>query len=90
MTLMFREFERGYAATVVYLLGFEEVLVAHDHGHYVFSLDKALDAEFKQWYRRVADLPGLSDYLASRPQVGEGTFGMPGSILHSGVPRVTT
>eukprot|EP00588_Corethron_pennatum_P023120 CAMPEP_0194322688 /NCGR_PEP_ID=MMETSP0171-20130528/22217_1 /TAXON_ID=218684 /ORGANISM="Corethron pennatum, Strain L29A3" /LENGTH=236 /DNA_ID=CAMNT_0039081039 /DNA_START=56 /DNA_END=763 /DNA_ORIENTATION=- len=27
---------------------------------------------FKQWYARVADLPGISEFLASRPQVGEG------------------
>ena len=50
-----------------------------------------LDPQFKQWYARVADLPGLAEYLASRPQVGEGTYGMPGSILHGGRPsKITT
>merc|ERR1711865_753227 len=46
-----------------------------------------LDASFKQWYARIADLPHLAEFFASRPQVGDGTYGMPGSILHSGAPR---
>jgi glutathione S-transferase len=45
-----------------------------------------LEPHLKQWYARVANLPGLAEYLASRPQVGEGTYGMPGSILHGGRP----
>ena len=45
-----------------------------------------LEPHLKQWYARVADLPGLAEYLASRPQVGDGTYGMPGSILHDGRP----
>ena len=46
-TLLFREFERGYDATVGYLLAHEEVLASHDHGH-TFSLDRSLDLQFKK------------------------------------------
>jgi len=44
------------------------------------------DANIKQWYARVAALPGLEEHLADRPQVGAGEYGMPGSILHGGIP----
>ena len=46
--MLFHEYARGIDMTVGYLLGFEEVLAAHDHGHYRFSLDKAIDATFKK------------------------------------------
>jgi len=44
----------------------------------------------KQWYSRVAALPGLAEHLTNRPQVGSGEYGMPGSILHSGIPPELT
>ena len=45
-TMTFHEFERGYDATVGYLLAHEEVLASYDHGHH-FSLDRSLDQQFK-------------------------------------------
>jgi len=45
--LVLREFGRGYDAVVGYYMGFEQVLAAHDHGH-KFTLDKELDAAFKE------------------------------------------
>ena len=59
----------GYGELALWYLVEDCLLVAPD------LLDH-LDAALKQWYARVAALPGLADYLASRPQVGEGTYGM--------------
>jgi len=54
--LMFGDFARGFDITVAYLLGLEEVLVAHDHGHYKFSLDATIDLEFKRIVKKnIAD-----------------------------------
>jgi hypothetical protein len=46
-TLVLREFERGYDATVGYYMGFEAILASHDHGH-KFSLDESVDNQLKQ------------------------------------------
>lgn len=46
-TLVLREFERGYDATVGYYMGFEALLASHDHGH-KFSLDELVDSQLKQ------------------------------------------
>merc|ERR1712194_675933 len=70
----------GYGELALWLLVEDCLLVVPDILDY-------LDARFKQWYARIADLPSLAEFFASRPQVGEGTYGMPGSILHSGTPR---
>jgi len=69
----------GYGELGLWLLVEDCMLLAPD------LLDH-LDPIFKQWYVRVAGLPELAEYFARRPQVGQGTFGMPGSILHGGVP----
>ena len=70
----------GYAELALWLLVEDCLLIVPD------LLDH-LDASFKQWYVRIADLPSLAEFFSSRPQVGDGTYGMPGSILHSGVPH---
>jgi len=70
----------GYAELALWLLVEDCLLIVPD-------LLDPLDASFKQWYARIADLPHLAEFFASRPQVGDGTYGMPGSILHSGAPR---
>merc|ERR1711865_634513 len=70
----------GYAELALWLLVEDCLLIVPD-------LLDPLDASFKQWYVRIADLPHLAEFFASRPQVGDGTYGMPGSILHSGAPR---
>eukprot|EP00320_Phaeocystis_rex_P009445 CAMPEP_0119082742 /NCGR_PEP_ID=MMETSP1178-20130426/122724_1 /TAXON_ID=33656 /ORGANISM="unid sp, Strain CCMP2000" /LENGTH=225 /DNA_ID=CAMNT_0007065541 /DNA_START=44 /DNA_END=721 /DNA_ORIENTATION=+ len=69
----------GYGELALWLLVEDCLLLVPD------LLDH-LDESFKQWYARIADLPCLAEFFASRPQVGEGIYGMPGSILHSGVP----
>jgi len=69
----------GYGELGLWLLVEDCMLLAPDLLDYV-------DRHFKQWYMRVAGLPELAEFFASRPQVGQGIFGMPGSILHGGVP----
>lgn len=61
-------------------------MLAEDCNLMVPNLLDDLGDKLKQWYERVAALPGLAEYLASRPQVGSGVYGMPGSILHGGIP----
>jgi hypothetical protein len=53
-TLVLREFERGYDATVGYYLVFESLLKSHDHGHN-FSIDKMIDIEFKELVKHNLD-----------------------------------
>ena len=45
---LFQEYGRGYDLTTAYLIGFQGVLESHEHGHYYFSLDQQIDAEFKK------------------------------------------
>lgn len=40
--------------------------------------------KLREWYEATAALPGVSEYLAARPQVGARVAGNPGSLMYDG------
>jgi len=87
-TLLFHDFARGYYGTVGYMLGMQEVLAAHDHGHYKFSLDPAIDNTFKQMVKQnICDATkALAKLRISWPKMctALGTFKAARLVLNAG------